>query len=334
MQLRTHQRKAAGLFACLVILLACIWASIIYGYTDTSSKTAIAAFTQYNGSTEHIIIQTVRLPRALIAAAVGASLAVAGALMQVLTKNPLASPGILGINAGAAFFIVLAVTLFSVQSLQAFGWISFAGAGAAAALVYVVGSLGREGLTPVKLTLAGVAMGALFSSFTQGLLVLDETALDQVLFWLAGSVQGRKLEALTNVLPYMMLAWAGAILLSGKTNILLLGDDVSQSLGQRTQFIKGILALLVVLLAGSAVAAAGPISFVGVIVPHFARLFVGQDYRWVIPYSALLGGILLLAADIGARYILMPQEVPVGIMTALIGAPFFIYAARKGGLAK
>ncbi len=332
MVLKTKQAKIAGLVVTIILVLFSMCASIVYGYTDTSWKTAIEAFKNFNGSNEHIIITTVRLPRALIAAAVGASLAVAGAIMQVLTKNPLASPGILGISAGASFFIVLAVTIFSVSSLSAFTWIAFFGAAIAAILVYVSGSLGREGLTPMKLTLAGVAMGALFSSFTQGLLVLNETALDQVLFWLAGSVQGRKLEMLEAVLPYLGVGWLGALVMARKTNILMMGDDVSRGLGQRTAVVKGILALLVILLAGGAVAVAGPIGFIGIVIPHFARAFAGIDYRWVIPYSALFGAILLLAADIAARYILMPQEVPVGVMTALIGTPFFIYIARKGGL--
>ncbi|MFX3625648.1 MAG: FecCD family ABC transporter permease [Ectobacillus sp.] len=334
MILKSNYAKAAGLLVCIILLLYSIWASIIYGYTDTDTKTALDAFINYNGTNEHIIITTVRLPRALIAAAVGASLALAGALLQVLMKNPLASPEIMGINAGASFFIVLAVAVFAVQSFAAFTWIAFLGAAAAAIVVYMIGSVGREGLTPLKLTLAGVAMAALFSSFTQGLLVLNETALDQVLFWLAGSVQGRKLEMLEDVLPYFIVAWIGALVMSSKTNILMMGDDVSRSLGQRTALVKVVLALLIVLLAGGSVAVAGPIAFIGIIVPHFAKAIIGTDYRWVIPYCAVLGGILLLAADIGARYILMPQEVPVGVMTAFIGTPFFIYIARRGGLGK
>lgn len=331
---KRKQTKAIGLLLFTLLLLYGMWASIIYGYVDTNVKTAIDAFTNYNGSNEHIIIKTVRLPRALIAVAVGASLAVAGAILQVLTKNPLASPSLLGINAGASFFIVCAVSVFSVQSLQAFTWIAFLGAAVTACLVFIIASIGREGLTPIKLTLGGVAIGAVFSSFTQGLLVLNEALLDEVLFWLAGSVQGRKLEMLISVLPYLTIAWLGAAVMAGKLNILLLGDDVSRGLGQRTQLVKGILILIVILLAGSAVAVAGPIGFVGIIVPHVARALVGLDYRWVLPYSAILGGILLVAADIGARYIVMPQEVPVGVMTAVIGTPFFIYIARKGGLAK
>ncbi|MGX1983176.1 iron complex transport system permease protein [Thermolongibacillus altinsuensis] len=328
--LTTNKRRIIGLFSFVLLLLISMWMSIIYGYTDTSYQTAIEALTNKNHSNEHIIINTVRLPRALIGAAVGASLAMAGALMQALTKNPLASPGIFGINAGAGFLIVLCVTFFQVSSLQTFTWLALIGAALAAIIVFVISSVGKEGMTPLKLTLAGTAVATLFASLTQGLLVANEKALEEVLFWLAGSVSGRKLEMLISVLPYFLVAWIGSFLLAPKVNILMMGDDVAKGLGQRTNMVKLTVAILVVLLAGSSVAVAGPIGFIGIIVPHIARAFVGVDHRWVLPYCTLIGGILLNVADIGARYILMPQEVPVGIMTAFIGVPFFIYIARRG----
>ena len=332
--LATNQKKSIGLFLLCLLLITTIWMSIIYGYTDTSWKNAIEAFTNNNGSNAHIIIETVRLPRALIAAAVGASLAMAGALMQALTKNPLASPGIFGINAGAGFFIVLFVTFFQVHSLQVFTWLAFSGAALAAAIVFIISAVGKDGATPLKLTLAGTAVAALFASLTQGMLAANEKALEEVLFWLAGSVAGRKLEMLTAVLPYFIVGWIGSLLFAQKVNILMMGDDVAKGLGQRTNAVKAGAALLVVLLAGSSVAVAGPIGFIGIIVPHIARALVGVDHRWVLPYCALIGAILLIAADIGARYILMPREVPVGIVTAFLGVPFFVYIARRGILAK
>jgi iron complex transport system permease protein len=334
MALNNNWRRTVGLIIFSFLLVACIWISIVYGYTDTSWKTAIEAFTNPNGSNEHLIIETVRLPRALIAAAVGASLAMAGALMQALTKNPLASPGLFGINAGAGFFIVLFVSFFHISSLQVFTWLAFLGAALAAAIVFVIGSVGREGMTPLKLTLAGAAVGALFSSLTQGFLVANETALEQVLFWLAGSVSGRKLDMLLPVLPYFTIAWVVSILFAQKVNVLTMGDDVAKGLGQRTELVKLGIIVVVVLLAGGSVAVAGPIGFVGIIVPHIVRALVGIDHRWVLPYCGLVGGILLITADVAARYILMPQEVPVGVMTALIGTPFFIYIARRGIIAK
>lgn len=330
MLFKTDRTKALGLLFGLILLFFCISASIVYGYTKTSWKLAIEAFQYFDGSNEHIIIQTTRLPRALIAMVVGASLAIAGAIMQALTRNPLASPGIFGVNAGAGFFVVFSVTIFSVGSMQSFTIISFLGAAIAAFAVLIIGSAGLGGLTPMKLTLAGASIAALFTSLTQGLLVLNEAALDQVLFWLAGSVQGRKLEMLKVVLPYILVAWFVSFLIANKINVLTMGEDVAKGLGQRTAWVKVVSAILVIFLAGGSVAIAGPIGFVGIVVPHFARFLVGNDHRWVLPYCAILGGILLLLSDIGARYIIMPEEVPVGVMTALIGTPFFIYIARRG----
>ncbi|CAM3475352.1 iron ABC transporter permease [Aeromicrobium ponti] len=330
MLLKTNSLRWAGLFLALLLLLVLMSFSIVYGYTDTTWKMAIDAFTQFDGSNEHIIIQSVRLPRALIAAAVGASLAIAGVLLQTLTKNPLAAPEIFGINAGAGFAVVIAVSLFSISNLQFFTWVSFLGAAVSFIFVYIIGSIGREGLTPMKLTLAGAAMSAMFASMTQGFLVINETALEQVLFWLAGSVSGRKLETLTAVLPYLAAGWIFSLLIAGKMNVLSMGEDVAKGLGLKTGMLKLGAGIIIVLLSGGAVAVAGPIGFLGIVIPHLTRAVVGIDHRWVIPFAGLLGGMLLLVADIAARYIIMPQEVPVGVMTAVIGTPFFVYIARRG----
>ncbi|MGG7620061.1 FecCD family ABC transporter permease [Bacillus coreaensis] len=334
MLLKNNSQRIAGLIFIVLLFLYLIGASIVYGYTDTSWKMAWEAFQNNNGSNEHLVIETVRLPRALIAAAVGSSLAIAGALMQTLTKNPLASPSIFGINAGAGFAVVIAISLFQISHLQAFAWIAFLGAAVAAISVYFIGSLGREGLTPMKLTLAGAAIAAMFSSFTQGFLVLSEVALEQVLFWLAGSIQGRKLEILVSVIPYFVVGWVGALLLASKLNVLSMGEDVAKALGIRTGLLKIGIGLMVILLAGGSVAVAGPVGFIGIVIPHITRSIVGIDHKWVIPYSAFLGAILLLLADILARYVIMPEEVPVGVMTVIIGTPFFIYIARRGFNAK
>lgn len=330
MLLKRNEQRLIGLIIAIFILLFFMCASIVYGYTDTTWKMVWDAFQHNNGSNEHLVIETVRLPRALIAAAVGSSLAIAGVMMQTLTKNALASPDIFGVNAGAGFSVVIAVTLFSIGNLQAIAWVAFLGAAAAAVGVYVIGSIGREGLTPLKLTLAGAAMAAMFSSFTQGFLVIDEAALEQVLFWLAGSVQGRKLEILNAVFPYLLIGWLGALFLAAKMNVLSMGEDTAMGLGLRTGLLKVCAAAVIILLSGASVAIAGPIGFIGIVIPHAARFITGIDHRWVIPYAGVLGGILLLAADILARYVIMPQEVPVGVMTAIIGTPFFIYIARRG----
>jgi iron complex transport system permease protein len=330
MLLKSTRQKWLGFLTAIVLLLFFICASIVYGYTDTSWKMAIDAFTNFNGSNEHLVIQSARVPRALIAASVGASLAISGVFMQSLTKNPLASPDIFGVNAGAGVAVVIGVTVLSIGNLQIFTWLSFLGAAIAAISVYAVGSIGREGLTPMKLTLAGAALTAMFSSFSQGLLVLNEAALEQVLFWLAGSVSGRKLENLMAVLPYLTAGWIASLFIAAKMNVLSMGEDVAKGLGLNTALLKIGIGMIVILLSGGAVAACGPIGFIGIVVPHFTRFIVGIDHRWVIPFSGVLGGVLLIAADIASRYILMPREVPVGVMTAIIGTPFFIYIARKG----
>ncbi|MDO3679929.1 FecCD family ABC transporter permease [Paenibacillus ehimensis] len=328
-----HRRssKIIGLIAALVLLALAMAASIMFGLNYYSWDRVIASYTQFDGSNDHIIIQTARVPRALIAAAVGASLAVAGALMQAITRNPLASPSIFGVNAGAAFAIVLSVALFDVSGMTRYTWIAFLGAAVSAGGVYFLGSIGRDGLTPIKITLAGSAVTAFFASLTQGILLGSGKAFDQVLFWLVGSVAGRTMEMLNAVLPYMLVALAGALLLSPQINVLAMGEDVAKGLGQRTLLVKAAAAVVIVLLAGGAVSVAGPVVFVGIIVPHIVRYLVGIDHRWLLPYCAVVGALLLVSADVGARFIAMPKEVPVGVTTALIGVPFFVYIARKGG---
>ncbi|HWI61953.1 MAG TPA: iron ABC transporter permease [Symbiobacteriaceae bacterium] len=326
----TRRRPAVGLAAALLLLFLALALSLTYGHVPITLQNVLDAVTQYDGSTTaHIIVRTVRIPRALIAMLVGSSLGVAGALMQALTRNPLASPGTLGVNAGAAALVVLAVFLFRLPSLTLYAWFAFAGAGLSAGFVYMLAAAGRRAVTPLRLTVAGAAVTALLSSVTQAVMVVNERTLDEIRFWLAGSVAGRDFGILLQVLPYMLVGLGGAFALARQITILSLGEDVAKGLGQRTGWIKGVAVALIVLLAGSAVAAAGPIGFVGLAVPHLARWIAGTDYRWVLPYAAVLGAVLLLLADVGARFIIRPEEVPVGVMTALIGAPFFIYLARK-----
>ncbi len=327
--IHTNTTRGWGIAIGIISILFLMSASLVYGYTNTTWHDAYLAFFHPTTSNEHLIIRDVRFPRALIACFVGACLGVSGAIMQSITRNPLSSPSILGVNAGASFFVVVGVVFLSVQSLQSYMWLSFAGASFAFLLVFILSSTGREGLTPLKLTLAGSAITALFASFTQGLLVLNETALDQVLFWLAGSVANRPLDLLVTALPYMIGALLLSFLRAKELNVLSIGDDVAVGLGQRTVWIKFFFGVCAVVLAGSAVAVAGPIGFVGIIIPHLIRSLVGLDHRWILPYSAIGGAALLLLADIGSRYVLMPQELPVGVMTALIGVPFFIFVARR-----
>ncbi len=329
--LQSFSLKLIGLVVGLFLFIVCFALSVAWGSTPVSIQSVVQSFTDYNAaSNEHIIIQSTRVPRAVLATLIGANLAVAGALMQVLTRNPLASPSIFGINAGAVFFVVIALTFLSITSLSKLMWMAFLGAAVASLAVYALGSFGGRGLSPIRIVLAGAAITALFTSFTQGMLVFDEAGLQDVLFWLSGSVSGKTLEMLMPVLPYMLAAGIIALFLARPVNILASGDDVAKGLGVRTVWVKGLIALTVVLLAGSSVAVAGAIGFVGLIIPHIARALVGVDHRWVIPYCALIGSILLLLADIAGRFPMAPEEVPIGVMTALIGTPFFIYIARRG----
>jgi iron complex transport system permease protein len=304
-------------------------ASITYGAAEISLDKIYAALTAYDGSTDHLIIRTVRLPRSLIAMLVGAALAVAGALLQGLTRNPLADPAILGLESGAALAVVVAVFLFGASSLSAYAGFAFLGTGVTAVLVYLLASLGRGGLTPLNLTIVGAALTYLAASLTTAILILSQRTLDEIRFWLAGSVAGRDFTLFFQVLPYIVVGFAVAFALGRQITTLNLGEDVAMSLGQRTAWVKATTAVSVVLLVGSSVALAGPIVFIGLVVPHIVRFFIGVDYRWILPYAAVVGAILLLVADIIARLLIAPQELPVGVMTALVGAPFFIYLARS-----
>ncbi|MCC3374844.1 iron ABC transporter permease [Cohnella sp. REN36] len=313
-----------------LLLLVAIACSIAFGITNISFAEITRAFTRYDESQAHLIIRTARVPRALVAACVGASLAVAGAIMQVISRNPIASPSTLGINSGAAFFVVLGSGLLGFTGTRELTLVALVGAAISGAIVYFLGSMGRDGMTPVKITLAGATIAAFFFSLTQGYMLADGRMFDQVLIWMVGSVAGRDMNMLVAVLPYMAVGMAIALLLSRHLNVLEMGDDVARGLGQSTAKIKGFASLVVILLAGASVAVAGPIAFVGIIIPHLVRYFVGTDYRWLIPFSALFGAILLVAADLGSRYIAMPSEIPVGVATAILGVPFFVYIARKG----
>jgi iron complex transport system permease protein len=315
-----------GLGAGCLILLGCLLGSVLLGAADIAPGTVWQAVFQFDGSTEHLIIRTVRLPRAILAVVVGSALAVAGAITQGLTRNPLAAPDILGINVGAALAMVLAVFLRGSGSYVGF---AFGGAAIAAITVYWLGSMGRSGLTPLKLVIAGAALSYLLSSLTTGILILSQRTLDEIRFWLAGSLAGQDMATMVPVLPYIAVGLVASLTLGRQLTLMSLGEDVAQGLGLQTTWVKVGSAIAVVLLAGSAVALAGPIGFVGLVVPHVVRFAVGVDYRWILPYSIIFGGILLSVADLAARLVIRPQELPVGIMTAIVGAPFFIYLARS-----
>ncbi len=318
-----------GIAVGILILLACLWVNLAFGAANIPLEEVYRALTDYDGSTEHLIIRTVRLPRSLIAMFVGAALAVAGAIMQGITRNPLASPGILGVNAGASLAVVITTFLLNAESLGFYVWFAFIGAAITAIGVYFLGSLGPGGLTPINLTIAGAALTAFLSSITSGILIVSQQTLDQVRFWLAGSLAGRELALFWQVLPYFCLGLLLALGLGRQLTMLSLGEDVAKGLGQRTILVKITAAVSVVLLAGASVAIAGPIGFIGLIIPHITRALIGVDYRWLLPYAAIFGAIFLLLADLAARLLFQPQEIPVGLVMPLIGAPFFIHLVRS-----
>jgi len=321
--------KISCLLLGLLVLTILMAVSILAGSRLYNWHTLVEAYTSFDGGNEHLILRTSRVPRALIAAAVGAALSVAGVLMQALTRNPLASPSLFGINAGAGLAIVAAVAWLGTATMSQLMWVGFAGAAVTAFAVFLLGHSGRNGSSPVNLTLAGAAVAAFASSLTSGILLGNGKAFDQVLFWLVGSVANRELSMLTSVLPYMAAGFAAAFALGGSLNILAMGEDIALGLGQRTGLVKLVAAAAVVVLAGGAVSIAGPIGFIGIVIPHIGRHLVGTDHRWLLPYCALLGAMLLVAADIGSRFVLMPSEVPVGALTAMIGVPFFVTMARR-----
>ncbi|MEW6475964.1 MAG: iron chelate uptake ABC transporter family permease subunit [Actinomycetota bacterium] len=317
------------LVAAAVLFGICL-ASVAYGSKPIGFSTVIDAFVAFDpASNDHLIIRSLRVPRTVVGLLVGAALGLAGAVMQGVARNPLADPGILGVNAGASLFVVIAIFVFGIGSLTGYVWFAFAGAALAAFLVYALGSVGREGPTPVKLALAGAALTALLSSFTSAILLLDVETLDTFRFWAVGSLAGRDAAIAWQVAPFLAVGAVMALATGRLLNALSLGDDVARSLGQRVGLARAFSALSVVILAGGATAAAGPIGFVGLTIPHVARAITGPDYRWILPYSMVLSPILLLGSDILGRVVARPGEVQVGIVTALVGAPFFIALVRR-----
>ncbi|MDZ7704730.1 MAG: iron ABC transporter permease [Trueperaceae bacterium] len=314
--------------SALALVGAMAW-SVSVGAANIDIRTVWSAIFAYNPDlTAHQIIQEIRLPRVVVGVMVGACFAVAGAVMQGMTRNPLASPSLLGLNAGAGFFLVLAFAFLPGLSYSSLIVVSFLGAAFGASLVYGVGALSRGGLTPVKLALAGAAVAALLTSLTTGLVIYYDLAQD-VLFYTAGGVQGVRWKQVVLLLPWFAAGIIGALVIAPNITILSLGDDIAVGLGQRTGLVKVCGTLVTLLLAGAAVAIAGGVGFIGLVIPHIARFLVGLDYRWIIPSSALLGGLLFVLSDLGARMVNPPFETPVGLITALVGVPFFLYLARR-----
>lgn len=301
--------------------------SLLIGSTLISFNDLISYFINKDlDNFSHIIIETSRLPRTIIASIVGASLALAGVLIQSLTKNPMASPSILGINASAMFFIVILSSMYNFPSIEYYLWSALLGSSLVGIIIYFLGSNSRNSL---GLVLAGSALSAFFYSFSQAFLIINEQGLEDILFWLAGSVSNKELSIIYPIVPYVSIGFIISFLLVKQMNILALGDDSSKSLGVNINLVKFLMAFLVILLSSISVAIAGSIAFIGLLVPHIVKSIFPQDNKYIIPASIFLGANLLLIADILSRILIAPREVPIGVITILIGAPFFIYLLVK-----
>ncbi|MUK90049.1 iron chelate uptake ABC transporter family permease subunit [Ornithinibacillus sp. L9] len=318
-------------FIAFIAVILSIGLSISFGAVHIELTSVWDAILHFNPElTNHQVVQELRLPRALAAALVGAFLAVSGAVMQGMTRNPLASPSIMGVTDGAAFALVITLAFFPTLTMFGTTFASFMGAGIAVVIVFVIGSLSAGGLTPVKLALAGVAIGTMLSSISS-IISLHFQLEKQMGFWLAGGLAGTNWTSIQILMISGLVGLILALGISKSITVLSLGEDVSTSLGQKNMVTKLLGILSVLILTGAAVSIAGAVGFVGLIVPHITRFIMGTDYRWIIPSSAIFGALLLVLADIGSRLINAPFETPVGAITSLIGVPFFLYLARGSG---
>jgi iron complex transport system permease protein len=332
-QQRSRAALATGLVILLGILLVVCFFSITMGARGVGPATIWKAFDDYDPSVaSETVIRELRVPRTLIGLFAGAALGLSGTILQGLTRNPLADPGIMGINAGAAAAIVFSIMVLGAQSPGTYVWFAFAGAGIATVAVYGIASFGREGATPVKLALAGAAVTALLTSLTNAIVLNDESALNELRFWQVGSLAGRYFPVFWQTLPFLAIGIVVALGAGRALNGLALGEDLAHALGQRVRLTRVVMFLTVAVLCGAATAACGPVVFVGLVVPHVARMICGPDYRWILPYALLLTPIIVLVADIVGRVAVSPGELQVGVVLGFIGAPFFILLVRYRSL--
>jgi iron complex transport system permease protein len=336
---QARKKTAHAWIAWLIIaagpgLLALLMAfSITKGAAEIPLSSVWDALLRFDAeNTQHLIVVDLRLPRIIASALVGAAFAVAGAIMQGTTRNPMADSGLIGLNAGAGFALSISFAFFPRLGYIEILLFSFVGAALSAVLVGSIASLHRGGTTPMRLVLAGAAVSALLAALSQGISLYFHTAQD-IMFWTAGGVAGSNWEQVRIMTPWILGALLGAITLSPSVSLLNLGEDVAKGLGLNTLVVNALCFLIVLILAGASVAVVGAVGFVGLIIPHLARSLVGVDYRWIIPSSAVLGALLMVLADLGARTLNPPFETPIGALTGLIGVPFFLYLARKQRMA-
>lgn len=324
----TAVRNVIALVLGLALLILASGLSLFVGSGDISAQQVIAALTGDGQSTTDLLVRDFRLPRLILAILVGLALALSGVVMQALTRNPLADPGLLGVNAGSFFFIVVGSAFFGITGIGGQVVSGIVGAGVAAFVVYVLGTTGPGAGTPAKLVLSGVAIAAVLSGVSQAIALSHPTTFDKLRFWAAGSLQGRSWESVSAVWVLVLLTAVGVALLSMSLNTLSMGDDLATALGANVVRIRVIGFVLITLLCGAATAVAGPITFVGLMIPFVVKFIVGVDHRWVIAFSALAGPLLLVCSDMVAR-VIIDAELPVGIVTAFVGAPVLIFLVRR-----
>ncbi len=327
---RRRVPPAATLAVAVALLLLVAVASLAIGARQIPFDLVMQSFTApVPGDPDQVVVRDLRLPRAVIGIMAGAALGVVAALLQGATRNPLADPGLLGINAGASLAVVAAIAFLGVASPFGFIWFAFGGAALAAAVVFAIGSTGGAGATPAKLALTGAALTAATTPLITLLLIRDEGTLSQYRFWSVGSLSGRGIETAAVLWPFLLVGLLLAAWLAGRLNLLALGDDVARGLGVRLATTRIVTAVAVIVLAGTATSLAGPIALLGLAVAHAARGLVGGDYRWITPLAAVLGAIVLLAADVIGRVVVAPAELEAGIVAAIVGAPVLIALVRR-----
>ncbi|WP_333775740.1 FecCD family ABC transporter permease [Streptomyces sp. IBSBF 3136] len=318
--------KAFGLLLSAAVLVLVALASIAIGAKALSPDQVWHGLFHDTGTYGDVVVDE-RLARTVLGLLAGAALGLSGAVLQALTRNPLADPGLLGINAGASAAVVTAITWFGVTSLSGYVWFAFGGAAAVGALVWFLG--GGRGATPVRLALAGTAISAALYGYLQAVMITDDAALGRMRFWTVGSLTSATDSTIVQVLPFFAVGTVLALGLARPLNAVAMGDDTARALGAALGRTRVLAMLAATVLCGAATAACGPIVFVGLMVPHVVRSFTGPDLRWILPYATVLSPVLLLGADVVGRVVVRPSELQVGIVTAIIGGPVFIFLVRR-----
>ncbi|MGW2818109.1 iron chelate uptake ABC transporter family permease subunit [Streptomyces sp. NPDC001415] len=329
---RRRTLRAAGLLVSVGALALVAVASIAIGAKPMPLGDVWHGLFYASGTADDVLVHDVRVPRTLLGLLVGAALGIAGAVMQALTRNPLAEPGILGVNAGAAAAVVSAISFLGVNSLDGYVWFAFLGAGVVSAAVYLLG--GSRAATPVRLALAGTAASAALYGYINAVQLTDSAALNQLRFWQVGSLAAADMATVTKVAPFILVGLVVALLLARPLNAMAMGDDTARALGAHLTRTRITSMAVITLLCGAATAACGPIVFIGLMVPHIVRAITGPDLRWILPYAAVLSPVLLLGSDVVGRVVTRPAELQVGIVTALVGGPVFIYLVRRKRMAQ